>query len=264
MFSRLFFTMVESLDETNEEVMERTHYETIIKGLLAAGVDFNQPMGNSRRWFTIPQYLVSLDDTSEYPSWLILLEVMLDNGVDLQVGHDKRWSPFMMSIIADGSEAFELFLRKGLDVNYKEGTWTTFELAVYGTDTTDLVRVKKLIDKGYDVNRADHLDQMTALMIMAYADNPEVEEAKALIEQIISKTNDINATDSKGNTVLHHAVRTFNPWIFHYLDGKVDKSIKNKKGKTALDMAEEFLAKQKYARSNQLKWIKQSLEGLSN
>ena len=125
-------------------------------------------------------------------------------------------------------------------------------------------KVEKIINAGYDVNRDDHLRGMSALMIMAYADNPETEEAKALIEQVMARTKDLNATDAKGNTVLHHAVRTFNPWICHYVGGEVDQSIKNKKGKTALEMAEDFLAKSKYATSNQLKWFKEYFEGPPN
>lgn len=262
MFSELFFTMLESLDVLNEEVLVETHYETLVTTLLELGVDFTVPMSKGNRWMSISQYLVLQEEDSEYLGWSSALKVLIDKEVRMDIGQKKTWSPFMMSIISGKHEAFDMILDSGVDLNKREGKWKAFDLAVYGTDSTDFHKLRELIDAGYDVKSgAGSLDSMTPLMTLAYAYYSDEKYLKEIIEKLKEKKIDFNAVDDKGNTAIHHAVIAFDTWYCFYLDGLVDWSIKNNKGQTALDMVRELRKKKKLRDNNALLWLESHLGG---
>ncbi len=262
MFSELFFTMLESLGVLNEEMLIETHYETLVTALLELGVDFTAPMSKGSRWMSISQFLVTQEEDSEYPGWSSALKVLIDKEVRMDIGQKKIWSPFMMSIISKKHEAFDMILESGVDVNKREGRWKAFDLAVYGTDSTDFYKLKKLIDAGYDVNAGvGSLESMTPLMTLAYTYYSDEKYLKEIIEKLKEKKIDFNAVDDKGNTAIHHAVIAFDTWYCFYLDDLVDWSIKNRKGQTALDMVREMRKKKKFRDNKSLLWLESHLGG---
>ncbi|MCE7991119.1 MAG: hypothetical protein HEP71_04030 [Roseivirga sp.] len=258
MFSELFFTMLESLDVLNEEMFVETHYETLVTALLKLDVDFNVPMSRGRGWMSISQLLVSEEeeDDTEYPGWSSVLKVLIDKKVSMTIGQKKTWSPFMMSLISKKHEAFDMILNSGVDVNLLESKWKAFDMAVFGTDSTDFYKIRRLIDAGYDVTTGSgYFDGMTPLMSLAYSYYADENEVKKIIDKLKEKGADFNAVDDKGNTALHHAVIAFDAWYCFYLDKQVNPNIKNKKGKTAHDLVLDLRKKKKLTDSQVLLWF---------
>lgn len=258
MFSELFFTMLESLDVLNEEVFVETHYETLVTALLELGVDFTVPISKGRGWVSISQFLVSEEgeEDTEYPGWASALKVLIDKNVNMTIGQKKTWSPFMMSLNADNHEAFDMIIDSGVNVNLQEGKSNAFELAVFGADSSNLYKINKLIDAGFDVNaRSRSLFGMTPLMTLAYAYYSDEKDLKAIIDKLREKGADFSAVDDKGNTAIHHAVIAFDTWYCYYLGDRIDLKAKNKKGKTALDLVKKLRKKKKFSDHQVLLWF---------
>lgn len=257
MFSELFFTMLESLDVLNEEIFVETHYETLVTALLELGVDFTVPMSKGRGWMSISQFLVSEEDEEDtiYPGWASALKVLIDKKVNMTIGQKKTWSPFMMSLSTNKHEAFDMIVDSGVNVNLREGKSNAFELAVFGADSSNLYKINRLIDAGYDVNSSSgSLFGMTPLMILAYAYYSDEKDLKAIVDKLREKGADFSAVDDRGNTAVHHAVIAFDTWYCYYLDDWVDLKAKNKKGKTALGLVKK-LRKKKFIDNQVLLWF---------
>ena len=127
-------------------------------------------------------------------------------------------------------DSVEFMLSLGADPNVidsRYGTTPIFHAAFRGKKKISQL----LISRGADVNARSN-DGRTALHFIGGA--PEV------FALLISKGADIDARDDDGNTPLHHTAMSGDTIVAQLLISvSADLSIKNNKGQTALELAEE-------------------------
>ncbi|WP_433960920.1 ankyrin repeat domain-containing protein [Brachyspira pilosicoli] len=167
-------------------------------------------------------------------------------------------------------ETVNYFLQHGADINKKNKSGRT-PLIQHSLAYENQEHVKFLLEKGADINAQDNegktalfhtissfgvLENVKAMTEDMFGDHAktdyikdymnqkkmeETDRAIRLIKLLVSNGADINAQDNKGNTLLMYAIELRNePLINEILKLNPDVNIKNKKGKTANDMAKEY------------------------
>lgn len=101
----------------------------------------------------------------------------------------------------------------------------------------------------YDVTRR-YEDGRTMLHVVARSADPG---APSIACALIARGADVNATDSDQNTPLHHAATIGAANTVHVLvDAGADKTLRNKDGETAFDIAE----KHKYSHTTLVRYLR--------
>ena len=127
-------------------------------------------------------------------------------------------------------------IESGKDVDSKDIAGQT--ALMYASETGRLEVVKQLVENGADVNAQSRLG--TALIYASQANRITV------MEYLLEHGADINATTRRFNetALMWAAAKGQVEAVKLLLNKKADKKIKNKKGKTALDIAKELNRKE--------------------
>lgn len=118
---------------------------------------------------------------------------------------------------------------KGLGLGKYFADWSALHvLAYFGV----LEKAKRLLEKGDDVNSNDNCFGITPLHCASYRGNEE------MVELLLERKADINATCKEGNTALHIAAEQGHRKIVKLLlSRRIKSKIMNRQGATALQLA---------------------------
>jgi len=94
-----------------------------------------------------------------------------------------------------------------------------------------------LLEKGAKVNKKNRMKNMALHEVVNIRDSQMRNE---LARKIIEKGGDVALPNKEGDTVIHLAVKKSQPELILFLKENFGKIAKNKKGKTALDLAKEL------------------------
>lgn len=205
--------------------------EKMAKDLIEKGADpkIKYPGGNN-----VLSLALAMDLSKEF------IQLLLDKGVDVNVANVAGITPLMT---VKNPELVPILIKAGIDINKpdKKGNTPLF-FAASMSDNAKVVDA--FIKNGADVKHTNNKGQ-TALFGMfnqmfGKMFTPDAEAVKILVKA----GTPINAQDDEGNTALHNALTatSFNPkdrltTIQTLVDLDANLNIKNKAGKTALDLA---------------------------
>jgi len=132
----------------------------------------------------------------------------------------------------------KLYIEKGSNINHKDQHGNTIFLSSILFNNNKLVRYL-IKNKKIDINEVNDIGS-NALMLFLFVNKKRIED-KGLITLLIKEGININHQDNYGHTALHDGVMLGHKKeiIKLLLDNGADVNIKNKNGKTPLDIAME-------------------------
>lgn len=220
------------IDEFNENCLFKTHNIDVIKYLIDKGANVNQEdnFGN------IPL---------SYCLWnLHLAKLYIDNGSDINKCN-KGGDPLLFIALWEGKKnVIDYLLNRShlrINVKNKKGENALIWYSYFGYDI-DIF--EKLLSKGLNIN-IDSDNGVNALIAsIIFSDRFKLNVLKKnyfYITHILQRGIDVNHQDKLGNTALHYAVIRERPaeLVALLLKYGARKDIRNKEGKTPLDIAIE-------------------------
>jgi ankyrin repeat protein len=168
------------------------------------------------------------------------LKLLLEHGAEAQPGKGVMFdaSPIALASMAGDRDSIALLLAKGADPNSKMsllGTFTSTPLVMAATfGYSDVIQA--LLSAGADVNAKD-TDGLSVLHWAVLAHHAD------LVEILKAGGANVNATDKKGYTPLHYASAVdFGDatTATALLKAGADPSVREKEGKTALNLAGNY------------------------
>ncbi|MBK8150753.1 MAG: ankyrin repeat domain-containing protein [Acidobacteria bacterium] len=168
---------------------------------------------------------------------------ILSEKADLNLKDGAERTPLYAALKNERFENFDFLLEKGADPNSTgtvgktKGQTVLYVAVLLNKPST----IKKLLDKGANPDQPD-ADGAVPISEHAMATRADLEVVKMLLE----KTKNINVPESDGTTVLMFVAQNtkisradLKEMIKLFLEKGADKSLKNKEGKTALDLAKK-------------------------
>jgi ankyrin repeat protein len=168
--------------------------------------------------------------SSGAPGYLHALDLLLEEGVDVQL-QDIDGATALGLLLATGNiSAFDVLFRHGLDADYRRASGEeTLLISAAWTGQFELVGF--FLDQGADINAKMEKGE-TALISAAYRGYLDV------IKILLDKGADINAQVEGGETALTYAIRNHHTAVMSLLlERGADISVKNAKGETPLVIA---------------------------
>ena len=200
--------------------------------------------------------------------------LLINHGADVNRQNKDQSSPLLLATMYGTSQATEILLIQKADINLKDAQGNTplhlsssykqlektelllkydpvvdmrnlagntpLHLAVVNRDSEKIIAV--LLNNGANIAAADSTGKNALLMATS--------SERGTAEMLLKKGADIRSQDSDGNTVLHYPLqivlmsRPYLPIIMDklkmYMEYGADPDIKNKQGKSAMDMANEI------------------------
>jgi uncharacterized protein len=165
----------------------------IVKWLIENGAD---PL--AKRWGNE----TTLMRASQYSDTMII-RLLLSKGLDINA-HPWGFTPLMYAARSANWPAIFCLLNNGADANIRDQTNST--ILQWAAEQNNLEAVKALVKKTTDINTADGLGGMTALMWAAYDehDNPQI------IQTLLDNGAKVNIKDKNGSTALSWAMKKGN------------------------------------------------------
>ena len=228
----------------------------VLNMLRSHNADFNILVDNSTR----PLFEAVKSNNSQ------LVNMLLDNGADVNK-KDGNGNTLLYTAISSGYYDLARYLiDNGGKIDEPSGSDRVTPLMVtLSRQDHDTGFLRYLIFKGANVNARDKFNRTPIFYVDNYTNEISKTNITESVEILIENKADINAQDNKGNTILHIKPQDYykiyagyNPNInmqnndgntplhiaamqdnvSYILTGSPDKSIKNKKGQTALNIAE--------------------------
>ena len=138
---------------------------------------------------------------AEAKDYISIIELLLNNGVDINIKGDYDITPIMIAIQKNRQSLVELLIDKGADLNIRNTLGhTPLMMAAAGKNVNI---IKNILDKGVDINQTDKQGR-TALMYSLSNSNHDKTKIM-IIETLISRGANVNAVDVQGNKVLNLA-----------------------------------------------------------
>ena len=208
---------------------------------------------------TAPNLNENLTDSYNYPVFFYIcrlgtpemVEACISKGVNVN-RTDSQETPLLMALSGENAERYDianLLIDNGADVKarLKSGESVQYRCVHTFNEAEETKSVEVLKRTGEIMNT---LDYRTVLGEAAAYNN----------RKAIDFIGDINQTDKGGNTALHSAVMAFCPEGCEYLIEKgIDRDIRNREGKTALDIAKETES-ELYAEMSMYEEYKESID----
>lgn len=162
-----------------------------------------------------------------------LMKYLIEHGANTHLGKDLlQWS-----IINNNYSATKTLLEEKNDISLRESINNSFSIFTCVMHMEDTNIFFLLINNGCDLHKVDNSSGRTILHYAARNTKPIV---KTIIDVLVKDNININSFDNKNNTPLHEAVKNNNIIaVNELLKYKAKTEIKNKDGKTPLDIAKE-------------------------
>jgi ankyrin repeat protein len=158
-----------------------------------------------------------------------LLEMILDNGANINQPAKDGKSPLLKALELDHQEAIKLLIDKGADLDQPDDIGTTPLLSAI--DQRNQKAITLLIDKGADLNKPDNKGT-TPLLLALYL------EDQAEINRLIDNGVDLDKADKKGVTPLLSAISRGNEEAANLLINKgANPNKADKQGNTPIHKA---------------------------
>ncbi|MFA5077210.1 MAG: ankyrin repeat domain-containing protein [Candidatus Micrarchaeia archaeon] len=201
----------------------------MVRSLLGIGRSFAKPayMEARDKWKQTPlmRACASRHDCSE------AIEVLLGQGADVNSKDKKGRTPLMLVLGEGKDQLVQAMIKLDANVNARDKNRDT--PLVHAAQDADARVVKTLLEAGAKPN-ARNKSRQTALMWASFFGCEET--VKALLEK--KWKTDLDIRDSEGQTALFWAVESENPGIVKLLLGhRANPRLKDKKRRTALDIA---------------------------
>ena len=168
------------------------------------------------------------------------VEMLLKNGADPNIPNNTNMSPLHLAAHLNLEGAIELLLNNGADVNAKDNKDHT-PIVYMGIQEDHLPPSKKalraLLKAGANPNtKLKFKDGEVSILQILFLRNPD----KELLQIFLEAGADINASDSGGFTILHHAYGMGLPEIGKFLEKNgANRFIKSKTGVSPERLEEE-------------------------
>jgi len=159
------------------------------------------------------------------------IRLALKQGVNINAKNDANATALLIAAYRTNFEAVKYLVEHGADVNITNKNGNT-PIGIVGWKTGNLEIMNYLIEHGADINLTNNNgDSPLGLLVW---DTNNLEAIKCLVEQ----KADVNIANNNGDTPLMDAAYLGKTKILSYLlSNGSDSNLKNKKSKTALDLA---------------------------
>ena len=141
---------------------------------------------------------------------LEIIGLLIDKGADMNHLNDDGVSPILQSIIDNNLHIFDLFVKKGFDINSYIGTAENTPLNICIVNKNPLF-IDYLLEKGADINKPDK-EGFLPIYSAIISDNLK------LVKDLIEKGVDINGPiNSDNDTPIAEACKLNREYIVNYL-----------------------------------------------
>lgn len=199
--------------------------EKILKLLRKHKADFNLLVDNNTR----PLFEAVKSNNSQ------LVKMLLENGADINKKDGHKNTVLCTAISLGYYELARFLIDKGAKIDEASGKEKITPLmATLGRKDHDTGFLRYLIFKGANVDAKDAFNRTPVFYASAYSGAEDSEIAEESIAILVENKADLNAQDNNGNTILH-----LKPTDYYKIYAKydVDINIRNKEGNTPLHMA---------------------------
>nr|XP_057930833.1 ankyrin repeat, SAM and basic leucine zipper domain-containing protein 1-like isoform X2 [Doryrhamphus excisus] len=164
---------------------------------------------------------------------IVMLEHLLDNGIDVETRLAFGFSPLMWAVTVADDNMTKVLLDRGANTNFSKDLRTVLMASCAAPAKEEkIVRcMELLLSRNADPNMVDK-SEMTCLMLAARDDYSKV------INLLVSHGADLNMQDSNGYTALLHAVQYGREKaVLKLLQLGADTTIRTKEGKNPAELA---------------------------
>jgi|GEM_PF-7049990 len=186
----------------------------------------------------------------------VIILKLLKEGADINARDHSGMTPLVYALRNQRFELAKLLLENGADVTIQDDIKTT--AMSYIGQVKDLEIIKMMIKKGGNIHEQNYITEETVLHHICASGNINILEYTLSVG---AKT-DLNKVDYRGETPLHRGIRSFSKEKLKVakilVSNGADLRIKNRDGKTALQLA-ETLASDQANEDTQLKELVQFL-----
>ncbi|MGE5086843.1 MAG: ankyrin repeat domain-containing protein [Bacillota bacterium] len=191
-------------------------------------------MGFNSAWSKPPQTEIQkLNKAIELDQKAVLTKFLRNKRINLNAQGDEGMTPLMTAASSGNLAATEALLKRKVALDLKNNIGDTALAIAVSADESEIA--EKLIYAGASLDNHPVSENADTLLITAS------KSSLAVVKAILSKDKKrINETNGQGNTALMEAVRTGYNDIAKFLIAEgADTKLKNKDGKSALDLAKE-------------------------
>ena len=210
-----------TVDNDGSTILFYTRKKETIDYLLKNGTDINK---KNKYGMTI------LIENSLYYENQNFIKFLVVKGADINAQNNEGLTTLMLAVKNDRTEIIDLCLSAKADPNIKDNEGKT---ALFYTISS--------------ISNLENVKLMTENIPIYRIDQKKIKATNAadrLIKLLVYNGADINAQDNRGNTLLMYAMILCNePIIDRILKLNPNLNIKNKEGKTAKDMAKNYIYK---------------------
>ncbi|MFM6929399.1 MAG: ankyrin repeat domain-containing protein [Bdellovibrio sp.] len=191
-------------------------------------VGFNSAWGKA-----LQTEIQKLNKAIELDQKAVFKKFLLNKKTNLNAQGDEGMTPLMTAASSGNLAAAEALLKRKVALNLKNNIGDTALAIAVSADQSEIA--EKLIHAGASLDSSPVSEIADTLLIAASKSSLDV--VKAILSKDKKRLNEING---QGNTALMEAVRTgYNDIAKFLISQGADTKLKNKAGKSALDLAKD-------------------------
>lgn len=162
-----------------------------------------------------------------------IVQLLIDHGAKLDIKDKYGWTPLMYASFQGNSDLVKFYIDSGIDPNIQDTTYkNTALMLASGLEHFEVVKL--LLEHGADPN-IKGIDDITALSAAAATGNNDI--VKILLKHDATHTLNVVETPTGNTALILASMNGYNEIVKLLLEHGADPTIKNKEGKTALDLA---------------------------
>lgn len=163
-------------------------------------------------------------------------KLLLEAGADPNTGNLKGIQPLTAAAFNGNDRLVTLLLEHGADPAHADRTGKTAIIYAAGKGFTGVV--ERLLEAGVTVDLTDSHDLTPLMWAAGHANDVPAKEALATIDLLLSRGADLDRRDDRGrNALMIAAERGHEDVVRHLMETGADPLVKDRDGKTAIDLA---------------------------